>query len=412
MIDIMEYKFLPLTLSMETVGGIATPLVKRGTPLPAKRKQRFSTATDNQKAVTVSIFYGESPISRKNISLGKFDLTGIPEAPRGEVEVDVQFEVDQKCQIKVTAIAVDSGKAISSTNGEFQPDLTKDKVDEMLRKAIDEQQEDQSLAQQVEAKNAANILLHRAEKYLQSQQRYGIQNSVDSQIEETVASLGIALQDDNIGSIKDKSKRLQELIPNTEVDFGTLFGGDIFGSFIGSGQPPKKKPSSSGGKAQAQGAPSASSKDPSPTEEIAKSKEGMFSAGQYFDAKRVVRDLFATATRDIIIVDAYIGEDVLNLLTVKRDGVYVKLLTGKVSPAFLVLARDFNRQYKNLEIRSSKTFHDRFIFVDDSDFYHFGASLEHLGNKTFMYSKLEEPSIIVALKNQWGVGWGQAVAVL
>ena len=122
--------------------------------------------------------------------------------------------------------------------------------------------------------------------------------------------------------------------------------------------------------------------------------------------------MFAIATKDIVIVDAYLGEDVLNLLTVKRDGVHVKLLTGKVSPAFLSLARDFNRQYGNLVIRTSKTFHDRFIFIDDRDFYHFGASLEHLGNKTFMFSKLEEPLIISTLKNHWADGWNLAAVVL
>jgi len=173
-----------------------------------------------------------------------------------------------------------------------------------------------------------------------------------------------------------------------------------------------KKPYTAGRKIREPAAPTASSKPPSSTDEIAKSKAGMFSAGQYFDAKQVVRDLFATATQDIVIVDAYIGEDVLSLLTVKRDGVHVKLLTGKVSPAFLTLARDFNRQYKNLEIRTSKTFHDRFIFVDDRDFYHFGASLEHLGKKTFMFSKLEEPLIITALKTHWTAGWGHAAVML
>jgi hypothetical protein len=155
-----------------------------------------------------------------------------------------------------------------------------------------------------------------------------------------------------------------------------------------------------------------SAKTHSSTDEIAKSKEGLFTAGQYFDAKLVVRDLFATAKQNIVIVDAYIGEDVLSLLTVKRDGVHVKLLTGKVSPSFLSLARDFSRQYKNLEIRTSKTFHDRFIFVDDRDFYHFGASLEHLGKKTFMFSRLEEPLIITTLKTQWMAGWGHAAIVL
>ena len=242
MTDVTEYNFLPLTLSMETLGGIAVPLVKRGTPLPAKRKQRFSTASDNQKGVTFSIFLGESPISRKNISLGTFDLTGIPEAPRGEAVVNVEFEVDKECKINVKVSAVKSGKTVTSSEKEFKPLLTNEKVNEMLRKAIDEQQEDQSLVQHVEIKNNANNLLHDAEKYLQSQQKYGFRSSTDAQIEETVASLGLALQDDNIGAIKDKSKRLKELIPNTQLGFNTFFdGSDLFDNLFGGSQSPKKK---------------------------------------------------------------------------------------------------------------------------------------------------------------------------
>ena len=125
-----------------------------------------------------------------------------------------------------------------------------------------------------------------------------------------------------------------------------------------------------------------------------------------------MRDLFAQATGSIVIIDGYVGEDVLNLLTVKKEEVTVRLLTGKVSPAFLTLARDFARQYKGLEVRSSKVFHDRFIIVDDTNCYHFGASLEHLGSKTFMFSKIEELSIKSVLIKQWDEAWNQATLVL
>ncbi len=405
--ELSRYKFLPLTLSIETVGGIATPLMNRGTPLPAVRKQRFSTAAEGQKVVTISIFYGESPIAKKNIHLGKFDLENIPEGPRGEAEVDIQFEVDDRCQLAVKASSTKSGKIISSTEKRFEPQVTVEKVEEFLRKAIDEKNEDQTIARSIEAKNSANSLIAQAEKYLLGQQKYGLRNAVDTQIEETIAALGLAFQDDNIGMIEDKSKRLRELIPKTDVDFGMLFGGaSPFEGFFGAPPQPRKKAPAQP-KAQEKRTTAAS-----PSEEIAKPREGVFSAGQHFDAKRIVRDLFAVATTNIVVIDAYLGEDVLNLLTVKKDGVHAKLLTGKVSPAFLTLARNFNRQYRNLEIRSSKAFHDRFIFIDDKELYHFGASLEHLGNKTFMFSKIEEPMVIAALKGQWDASWGQASVVL
>ena len=410
-----EYKFLPLTLSMETLGGLATLLVKRGTPLPTTRKQQFSTASDNQKAVSISIFYGESPVAKKNIPLGKLELDNIPKVPRGEAKVNIQFEVNDKYQVTVTATVMESGKTVSSARNQFNPELSKEKIDEMLRMAIDEQHEDQSIAKRVEVKNAANNLIVRAEEYLLSQQKYVLRSDVDSQIEETIASLGLALQDDNVGMIEDKSKRLRELIPNTTVDLGAFFGAsnNMFEGLFGSGQPQKRKTASSiGGRQQSQETARPSPKDIGSTEEIVKPKEGIFSTGQHFDANRVVRDLFATAAMNIVVIDAYIGEDVLNLLTVKKDGVHVRLLTGKVSPAFLTLARNFNRQYKNLEIRSSNIFHDRFVFIDDKDFYHFGASLEHLGNRTFMFAKIEEPIVIKALKAQWKIGWEQATVAL
>ena len=119
-------------------------------------------------------------------------------------------------------------------------------------------------------------------------------------------------------------------------------------------------------------------------------------------------DLLHQAKHDILIIDRYAGENLLCLLTVKLAVVRARLLTGKVRPALLTLAREFNRQYKGLEIRSSDAFHDRFIIIDDTHFYHFGASIEHLGNKAFMFSKIEEPSIITALRECCEKEWGKA----
>ncbi len=407
-----HYKYLPLTLSLDTLGGIAAPLVKRGTPLPAKRKQRFATAADKQKAVTLSIFLGESKISQKNIYLGNFDAPGIPEAPRGEGAVDIEFEVDQDCQVIVTAIPVKGGKNLSPVTKSFSPVLTKETIARMLRKALDEHVADKLMAEQVEAKNTASQLLNRAENYIQNQHKFGSRSAVNSQIEDVVAELGLALDDDNLGDILEKSKRLKSLIPSTTLDFDFFGGSDPFKDFFG---PPRRRTNvqspaeSTPQDRKSSGVPS---KAPPSSDQIVKSKEGVFTAGQHFDAKLVIRDLFSVAAKEIVVIDAYLGEDVLNLLTVKKNGVQVKLLTGKVSPAFLTLARDFNRQYSNLEMRSSKTFHDRFIFIDNCDFYHFGASLEHLGNKTFMFSKLEEDLIISTLKTHWAEGWSRADVVL
>lgn len=146
-------------------------------------------------------------------------------------------------------------------------------------------------------------------------------------------------------------------------------------------------------------------------EEAAKLQKGLLAAGQYFDAKSLIKDIFKQASKEICIVDSYVGEEVLSLLTAKPPMVTVKLLTGKASLSFLTLVRNFNLQYKGLEVRFSKSFHDRFVLLDNNVFYHFGASLEHLGSKNCMFSKIEEPSLINAIKKQWADAWDAAQTV-
>jgi Hsp70 protein len=414
MTDEPAYRFLPLTLSMQTLGGRAVPLVRRGTPLPTQRTQRFSTTADNQSTVSIEVFLGESPIAEKNIFVCKCDLTELPEAPRGEPEIDVTFEVDQNCRIKVTAKEKKSGRSISTEMEEAQPHLTQEKVEEMLFKANEAQKEDEAKAEQIDVLNKATDTIHRAEKYLQDQQKYGLNNSTDRQVEDIIASLGLSVQDDNISAIRDKTKRLEQLLPDTTLgSLGGLFDSNIFGNIFGPPQASQKSPSRpKGSQTKENAGPPPEKKAKSQPEQISQDKKGLFSAGQHFDAKRVVRDLFAQATHEIIVIDAYVGEDVLNLLTVKRDGVAVRLLAGKISPAFQTLAQDFNRQYKGLSVRSSKVFHDRFVIVDGKDYYHFGASLEHLGNRAFMFSKIEEATMICALQTQWEEAWKQATQKL
>jgi len=399
---------------MRALGGRAVPLVRRGTPLPTQRTKRFTTTADNQSTVSVEVCLGESPIADKNISVSKCDLTELPEAPRGEPAIDVTFEVDQRCRVKVTAKEKKSGRSISAEVQEAQPHLTQEKIEEMLFKANETRKEDEVMAQQINVRNRAADIIRRAEKYLQDQQKYGLSNSTDRQIEEMLASLGLSMQDGNIGAIKDKANRLKQLLPGTTLSsLGGVFDANIFGDIFGSARTGQKSgPQSSGSQTKKIVGPQPEKKPTSQPEEVAQDKKGLFSAGQQFDAKRVVRDLFAQATHEIIVIDAYVGEDVLNLLTTKRDGVAVKLLVGKISPAFQTLAQDFNKQYKSLEVRSSKVFHDRFVIVDGKDYYHFGASLEHLGNRAFMFSKIEESTMTLALQTQWEEAWKQGTQKL
>jgi hypothetical protein len=395
-----SFNFLPLTLSIETLGGISTPLVRRGTPLPARRTQTFSTAKDNQRAVTIQVSLGESLIAANNIVVATCELLDLPEAPRGDPQIEVVFEVDRRCKIKITATEKKTGKQLLSEVDTASIDLSSENIEKILVKTTASINEDRKTVDRVELQNRATNLLDRAEKYLSS--------SMDKQVDEAVAALGLSLDKKDFTQIAVETNRLEQLLSRAspgpfDFNFGNIFD-DLFGSFKPTQKKSAERPHSPrSGKAAEEGL--LRKQTQSKPGEIAKSDKGLYSTGQYFDAKRMVRDLFADAQSEIVVIDPYVGEDVLALLTVKRPQVAVMILTGKLSPSFLALARDFNRQYKGIEVRSSKRFHDRFLIIDKKDYYHFGASLEHLGNKTFMFSKILEPSIIESLQNQWNDTW-------
>lgn len=147
--------------------------------------------------------------------------------------------------------------------------------------------------------------------------------------------------------------------------------------------------------------------------EIAKvTSEGVYVAGQVYDALRKIQDILSKAQQSIVIIDGYVDEKVLDMLTTKPPGVTVEILTYQVAPALSAAAVKFNQQYKNLSIRTSNAFHDRFVIIDDNDYYHFGASLKDLGKRGFMFSRIEEPTVATALKNQWIAEWSTATPVI
>ncbi|MDT7542475.1 MAG: hypothetical protein QOE33_2379 [Acidobacteriota bacterium] len=143
-------------------------------------------------------------------------------------------------------------------------------------------------------------------------------------------------------------------------------------------------------------------------------REGIFFAGQYFDAIQHLSMIIEQATQDIVIIDGYINEKLLSLLTVKVKGVKVRILTKSraIKPVLIVSATDFNSQYGGLVIRTSESFHDRFVIIDDKDFYHFGASLGDLGKRGFMFSIIEEPLITQSLVAEFNKEWAGASVVI
>ena len=144
-------------------------------------------------------------------------------------------------------------------------------------------------------------------------------------------------------------------------------------------------------------------------------KEGVFFAGQYFDALQIVKQILLNAQQSIIIIDRYINDDVLKLLISKLLKVEVNIITKSIPPTLNTEATAFNKQYGKpgrLSIRTSDSFHDRFVIIDDRDFYHFGASIKDLGHRGFMFSRIEEPEVIDGLRKKWIQEWQKATITI
>lgn len=144
-------------------------------------------------------------------------------------------------------------------------------------------------------------------------------------------------------------------------------------------------------------------------------KEGIFVAGQPFDAMLAVTSILRAAVRSITIVDNYVSEHTLSVLSVKADPVTPRILTKSTPPVFVTAARAFVAQYgagPALEVRTSTAFHDRFIVIDDVDYYHFGASIKDAGKRNaFMFSRIEEPAVLAALATTISTEWSRGTVV-
>lgn len=137
-------------------------------------------------------------------------------------------------------------------------------------------------------------------------------------------------------------------------------------------------------------------------------REGVFFEGQYFDAMRRVQGIIGSAKRTIVIIDNYISADVLDLVSSKPARATVQILSRDIPASVRPAAQAFNRQHGGLSIRETEAFHDRFIIVDDADFYHFGASIKDAGKRGFMFSKVEEPEVIAAIRKKVAEEWAKA----
>ena len=166
--DLLLLDVTPLTLSIETLGGVATPMIPRNTTIPTKKTENFSTAADNQTSVEVHVLQGERPMAAQNRTLGKFHLTGIPPAPRGVPQIEVTFDIDANGILNVTAKDTATGKdqkiTITSSSG-----LSKEEVERMAKDAESHAAEDKAQREVIESKNQLDTMVYSVEKMLREQ---------------------------------------------------------------------------------------------------------------------------------------------------------------------------------------------------------------------------------------------------
>jgi molecular chaperone DnaK len=208
--DMVLLDVTPLTLGLETLGGVRTALIERNTTIPTKKSQTFSTAADYQTSVTIHVLQGERPMAADNVSLGQFNLVGIPPAPRGVPQIDVTFDIDASGILNVSAKDLGTGKEQKMTIT-ASTKLAENDVKKMVNEAKQFEEQDKQRKEEVEARNAADSLVYVAEK-TKSDLAGKLSTELIDKVNAAIVAVKTALEGKDSGKIKTETEKLQKVL--------------------------------------------------------------------------------------------------------------------------------------------------------------------------------------------------------